>query len=235
VKERECDDVLAQAAKDASAVSPALLESIAGSIKPSLRPVRPMPSAWLLTASLILVAAAVALAGAVRAGLYGMERLSVFERVLIFPALSLLLWASAAEFAASMVPGSRRRTHPGVLLTTSCLALMGVFVVVFRDYHTTHFVSAGIACLVAGLVHAIPVAFLSWLLLRRGFAVNPVGAGAVAGTLAGLAGVTMLELHCPNFQLLHVLVWHTAVVPTAGAAGALLAWALQLRTGSGRR
>ena len=48
--------------------------------------------------------------------------------------------------------------HPVVLLAISCLALMGVFAGVFRDYHTTHFVSAGIACLVAGLVHAIPVA-----------------------------------------------------------------------------
>lgn len=36
----------------------------------------------------------------------------------------------------------------------------------------------------------------------------------------------MLELQCPNFQALHVLVWHTAVVPVCAAAGALLAWAL---------
>lgn len=229
MKEREIDEVLAQAAKDAPAVSRAVLESIAGSIKPLLRPVRPMPPAWLLTVGLILVAAAVALAGAAHAGLYGIERLTVFERILIFPALVLLLWAAAAEFAASMVPGSKRRVHPGVLLVLSCLVLVGVFAIVFRDYHTTHFVSAGIACLVGGLAHAVPVALLSWLLLRRGFAVNPVAAGAVAGTLAGLAGVTMLELHCPNFQVLHVLVWHIAVVPVAGAAGALLAWALQLR------
>jgi hypothetical protein len=230
VKEREIDEVLAQAAKDSPAVSPALLASIADSIKPTLRPVRPMPPAWLLTAGLLSIAAAIALAGAARAGLYGIERLTVFERALIFPALVLLLWASAAEFTASMIPGSRRRMHPGALSAISCLALMGVFVGVFRDDHTTHFVSAGIACLVAGLLHAIPVALLSWLLLRRGFAVNAVAAGAVAGTLAGLAGVTMLELHCPNFQVLHVLVWHTAVVPVSGAAGALLAWALQLRT-----
>lgn len=229
MKEREIDEILAQAAKDAPAVSPALLERIAGSIKPSMRPVRLMLPAWLLTAGLVLIAAAVALAGAARAGLYGTERLTVFERSLIFPALVLLLWASAAVFAASMVPGSRRRMHPVVLLAISCLALMGVFAGVFRDYHTTHFVSAGVACLVAGLVHAIPVGLLSWLLMRRGFAVNPVASGAVAGTLAGLAGVTMLELHCPNFQVLHVLVWHTAVVPAAGAAGALLTWALQLR------
>lgn len=229
MKEREIDEFFAQAAKGAPAVSPALLERIAGSIKPSLVPVRPLPPAWLLTGGLILIAATVALAGATRAGLYGIERLSVFGRILIFPALVLFLWAAAAEFAASMAPGSRRRVHPAVLIAVSCLTLMGVFAIVFRDYHTTHFVSAGIACLVAGIAHAIPVAFLGWLLLRRGFALSPVAAGAAAGTLAGLAGVTMLELHCPNFQVLHVLVWHTAVVPVAGAAGALLAWALRLK------
>jgi hypothetical protein len=229
VKEREIDEVLTQAAQDAPTVSPALLERIAASIEPTLRPVRPMPPAWLLTATLILIAGAVALAGAARAGLYGIERLTVFERVLIFPALILLLSAAAAEFAASMVPGSRRRMNPGVLLAIGCLALIGVFAVVFRDYHITHFASAGIVCLVAGLAHAIPVALLSWLLLRRGFAVNPVSAGAIAGTLAGLAGVSMLELHCPNFQVLHVLIWHTAVIPVSAAAGALVAWAFRLR------
>ena len=37
----------------------------------------------------------------------------------------------------------------------------------------------------------------------------------------------MLELHCANFQALHVLVWHTAVVPVSAAAGALVGWALR--------
>jgi hypothetical protein len=74
---------------------------------------------------------------------------------------------------------------------------------------------------------------VSWWLLRRGFAVNSVAAGLAGGTLAGLAGVTMLELHCANFQALHVLLWHTAVVPVSGAAGALVVWALRFRAGSG--
>jgi len=56
--------------------------------------------------------------------------------------------------------------------------------------------------------------------------VNSVSAGLVAGTLAGLAGVGVLELHCANFEAAHLLVWHTAVVPVSGAAGAVLAWAV---------
>ena len=102
-----------------------------------------------------------------------------------------------------------------------------MFALVFRDYRTDHFISAGVACLLTGLLLAIPAAFLSWLLLRRGFAVNPLAAGLVGGALAGLSGVTMLELHCANFQALHVLVWHTAVVPVSAAAGALVGWALR--------
>ena len=47
--------------------------------------------------------------------------------------------------------------------------------------------------------------------------------------LGGLTGVTLLELHCTNFEALHVLIWHTLVVPVSGAAGALLGWALRTR------
>jgi hypothetical protein len=79
------------------------------------------------------------------------------------------------------------------------------------------------------VVHAIPAALLSLWVLRRGFAVNFVSAGMVAGTLGGLAGVTLLELHCPNFQAAHILVWHTAVVVVSGGLGALAGVALRAR------
>jgi hypothetical protein len=40
--------------------------------------------------------------------------------------------------------------------------------------------------------------------------------------LAGLAGLAVLELHCANFEALHVLVWHTLVVPVSAGFGALI-------------
>jgi len=134
------------------------------------------------------------------------------------------MWLAATTCVAEMIAGSRRRVSPAILVGAGSLALVGVFAILFRDYHTHSFVHQGVACLTAGLLHAIPVALASWFLLRRGFAVNPVAAALVAGTLAGLAGVTMLELHCPNFEAPHVMLWHTAVVPVSGAAGALLGW-----------
>ena len=223
MRDREIDEILKEAAQAPHDVETALLDRIAGSIGSSLRPVRPLPPAWLLVGGLVLICAAVALAGAARLGLYGIQRLSVLERALIFPALEILLWLAATAFVGEMIPGSRRRVAPGFLLVAGSLALLAVFAVLFHDYRTDRFVSQGLACLTAGLLHAIPAAFASWLLLRRGFAVNSVAAAMAAGTLAGLAGLTMLELHCPNFQALHVMLWHTAVMPLSATVGGILA------------
>jgi hypothetical protein len=226
VKDREIDEILKQAAQAPHDVDPALLDRVASSIGSSMRPVRPLPPAWVLASGLVLICAAVALAGAARSGFYGIQKLSVLECLLIFPTLGILIWQAATTCVSEMIPGSRRRVAPGWLLGAGSLALLAVFAVLFRDYRTDRFVSQGLVCLTAGLLHAIPAALASWLLLRRGFAVNSVAAGLVAGTLAGLAGVTMLELHCANLQAPHVMLWHTAVIPVSAAAGALLAWLL---------
>ncbi len=228
MRDSEIDEILEQAGQVPHDVAPALLDRVAGSIGPSLGPVRPLPPAWVLAGGLVLICAAVALAGAARLGLYGIQKLSAFERALIFPALAVLIWLAATACVSEMIPGSRRRVAPGALVWAGSLTLAAVFAVLFHDYRTDHFVSQGVACLTAGLLHAIPAGLASWLLLRRGFAVNSVAAGLMAGALAGLAGVTMLELHCPNFEAPHVMLWHTAVMPISAAAGALLGWAAQL-------
>lgn len=228
MRDGEIDEILKQAAEASHDVDPVLLDRIVKSVGSSLRSVRPLPPAWVLVGGLVLICATVALAGAARSGLNGIQKLSAWERALIFPALGILICLAATAFVSEMIPGSRRRVAPGDLLGAGSLALLAIFALLFRDYGTERFVSQGVACLTAGLLHAIPTALASWWLLRRGFAVNSVVAGLVAGTLAGLAGVTMLELHCQNFQALHVMLWHTAVMPISGAAGALLAWAAPL-------
>ena len=205
---------------------PETLNRIAASVQASLKPVRPLPSRWALAAGLLLIAAAVAVAGAARAGFSGIEQMAPWQRLLIFPVLGILAAIAASELVSAMTPGRARRISSGALLTIAIAALLAVFALSFRDYQTVHFVSAGVTCLVVGTLHAIPAALLSWLLLRRGFAVNPAAAGLAAGALAGLAGLCVLELHCNNFQAAHVLVWHTAVVLLCAVAGALVAWVL---------
>ena len=230
MKNEEIDEVLKKAALVRENVDPLVLERIGASIQQELRPVRPLPPVWLMTAGLILVGAAVACAGAARAGFFGLAKMNLLERSLVFPALVLLVCLAAVGFVHQMIPASRIRLSPRVLLVLSTLALLAIFADLFRDYHTVHFFSVGIVCLLTGLLHAIPAGLLSWFILRRGFAVNPASAGLVAGTLAGLAGVGLLELHCPNFQAAHVLVWHTAVVPVSALLGCLLGWKLRFRS-----
>jgi hypothetical protein len=228
--DEEVDNVLQKASGVTPEVEPALLKRIADSINVSLRPVRPLSPPWLLTGGLALICAVVAVAAAARAGFYGVEKLGLWERALIFSTLGILVWVAGKELVSQLIPGSRQNLGGIALLATISASLLGVFALVFRDYRTDHFISAGIACLLTGVLLAIPAAFLSWLVLRRGFAVNSVSAGLVGGALAGLCGVTMLELHCANFQAMHVLVWHTAVVPASAAVGALVGWALRGRS-----
>jgi hypothetical protein len=226
MKDTEIDGLLDKAARAPYPVAPALLARVADSVKASIAPVRPLPPTWLLVGSLVFICAVIGLAGAFRAGFYGIERMSLLERALIFSTLGALAFVAGQQFVSELIPGSRQRLSPGLMLGVASVALLGVFALLFRNYHTDHFLAQGVACLLTGLLHAIPAALASWLLLRRGFAVNSIAAGIAGGTLAGLAGVTMLELHCSNFQALHVLVWHTAVVPSSAAGGALVAWAL---------
>ena len=229
MKNEEIDDVLKKIAQSLQHLDPLVLERIDSSIKLSLRQVRPLPPVWLMSVGLVLVCAAISLAGGARAGFSGVAKMNLGERSLVFPALGLLACFAAVSFVHQMIPASRLRLPPSALLVLSSIALLVVFADLFRDYHTDHFFSAGLACLLTGLLHAIPAGLLNWLMLRRGFAVNPASAGLVVGMLGGLAGLGMLELHCPNFQAAHILVWHTAVVPLSAALGALLGYVLRLR------
>lgn len=229
MKDKDIDEILKQAAETPHSVDPSLLDRVSKSIEPSMQPVRALPRGPVLTGGLVLICAAVAVLGAARAGFYGFEKLGSLERVLIFATLAIFAWLASTVYAGAMIPGSRSRVRAGTLMGTGCLALLAVFAMVFHDYQTTHFVAAGVVCLTVGLLHAIPAAIGIWLVLRRGFAVDPVAAGLAAGTLAGLAGVGMLELHCANFEAPHIMLWHTAVIPISAAAGALLAWAFHRR------
>jgi len=202
-------------------VDPALLARISASIGASAKPVRPLPSTAALITGLLMICGGVAVGGAVRLGLHGIQKMTSAEIGLIFSVLGILTWVGASLCVAEHVPGSRRIVSPAHLIVLGCITLAGTFAAVFHDYHTHRFVAAGMTCLIAGLVDAIPASAAAWWLLHRGLALNPRAAGLAKGALAGLAGITMLDLHCANFEAPHVIVWHIAVLPLSGALGML--------------
>jgi len=220
VRDGELDDILKKAAQAQPDPDPALLNRIAASIRPDMRPVRPLPPSWVLRSALMAICIGIAAAGATRLGFAGSHAMNSTQK-LVFPALIGFILAAAAAWTAEMIPGSKRHEAPWNVLCGAIFTLFALFPTLFHDHHTEHFVGAGLACLIAGLVNAIPIGLAGWWLMRRGFSVNPKEAALAAGTLAGLGGILMLELHCPNFQLMHLLVWHTAVVPVSAALAVL--------------
>jgi len=184
--------------------------------------VRPLASQGALVARLFAIFAVIAAAGALVLGYAGIRRMDPGTAVAIFGALAGFTLLTAGAATSAMVPGSPRPFHPAVIAAGGCATLVAVFAVVFPDRTLGRFVPQGIACLRAGVTFAIPAALATWLALRRGFAVDRRAAAIAAGTFAGLTGLAVLELHCPNFRLPHVAVWHVAVPPLGAAAGYFL-------------
>jgi hypothetical protein len=231
VKDTEIDQMLDKAADVPEPVPAALLKRVGDSIVPSLRPVRPLAPPWVLAMGLVSIGATIALSAAAIAGFQGFVALGPGARLLIFGTLLLLAGTAATQAVRQWIPGSPGRVAPSAMLAIVTAALLGVFALLFHDYRTEHFVAAGVACLITGLLYALPAALVGCWLLHRGYVVNAVAAGLVAGMLAGLTGVTLLELHCTNFEALHVLVWHTLVVPATAAVGAIVGWVVEGRAG----
>jgi Negative regulator of sigma F len=221
MKDIEIDEILERGAGVPYQMDPTLRSRVSASMT-DVQPVRPVSPVWMV-ASLLSISALIAIASASALGLYGITKLSGVEIATIFSALGMFTWLTAMASVGEMIPGSRKWMNPVMLLALILIGSIAVDAILFRDYAMGAFVPAGIPCLRAGLAVAIPAGIGSWLVLRRGFAVNHRSAGLAAGTLAGLAGVTMLEFHCPNFLAPHVIVWHTAVIPISALVGARIA------------
>jgi hypothetical protein len=230
MNDNDIDEILDRAAPHK--VDGAVLDRVTASIGASMRPVRPMAPLWRLALVLLLTSTAVALIGAWSFSMYGIQKLSVGEVGAIFPALAIFTWLAALVSVAAVTPGGSRwknpmimepvMNNPAMLLLVVIVCFLALDAIFFHDYGMDYFARQGIPCLRAGLMIAAPTQLASWLMLRRGFAVNPTAAGLAAGTLAGLTGLTMLEIHCPNFHAMHVMVWHTAVIPVSALVGVLL-------------
>jgi len=231
VKDSELDQILSTASRRPIEVSPAALERIARSLRTSIQPVRPLPPTWVLTSRLLAMNSIIAAAGAVLFGFNAIEALSPKGRIARFVTLAILGYTTGRELVSQFIPGSRHFVAPRVLAATIVALLFSASAFLLRDYRTDHLITAGVTCLTTGIICAAPAGLISAWILRCGFAVNLVSAGLVLGILAGIAGVAMLELHCANFQPLHLL-WHLLVVPVAGIVGALVgqwfSWRVEL-------
>jgi hypothetical protein len=137
--------------------------------------------------------------------------MSLVQVLSILGALGACAFLLASSLVSQMVPGSLHRFRPELLPVAVVATLSVVAGILFQFGDAARFWARGWSCLRMGVPFALLAAGPLWVVLRRGAILSPRAAGAAAGLLAGLAGTTVLEIHCPNLDLSHILIWHVGV------------------------
>jgi hypothetical protein len=210
------------------------LRSIEAALLADLKPVKPVLPANLFSLILIGALLLVAVAGVAVLGLDGWRVLSLGQRITVFSALAAAAGLLASSLARQAVPGRKLLLPPYGLLAGIWVSMAAILAGLFQPHWEATFVATGLVCLEIGVGCAIPAGLLFRLALRRGAILDSRRAGATAGALAGLSGLLVLEIICPNLNRYHILVWHVGAVVVSIAAGFWLA-ALADRARQNRR
>jgi hypothetical protein len=215
------DDQLDQLfAAEQSAVPSHVASKIQAEIS-SAKPVRVLRSTTGNVVILLLLMAVVALLGAYASGTFGLHVRSVACSTGELGVLTVLSVIAALLAVRAMRPGSGPLYS--VVLGVAVVASYEILVaLMFHDYSTQSFVRLGLRCFLLGMRWSAVAFVFTWLVVRQGAVVHPVRAGTLSGLISGLAGLALLEMHCPLLTLPHIGVWHVAVVPVSAALGAAL-------------
>jgi len=200
----------------------AMLEKIAARLSTSAKPVRALPSNLKLWAISFGIFIAIALLVSKVVQFKAVAVLSDGQMFLYYGVLLLFAALFSRAVIERMIPGAKRLV-PSTVLSIAALVVLGILVaVLFADRSMENFVSRGIPCLGLGVISALLSGFLGWRLLQRGYLVSPRETITLYGFFAGLVGVSVLALHCPILNSLHVLVWHLGAMVLAGLVGFFL-------------
>lgn len=231
MRPEEIDKILAEAANRPlpRGVDSATVRRAQAAILRDLASVRPLPPDWALTLGFLCLFAVFIALSALGFGLHGFRVLGEMQRALIFTTLVGVAVLAALACVREMRPAGGSPLGAAAL-AIAVVVFPVVFFLVFQNYSLLNLVKEGMPCLIAGLCVSIPAGSATAWILRRGFVLDWSAAGIAAGTLCGLAGLGMLELHCPNLKAIHVMLWHVAVVLISGALGFIAGRIASLRS-----
>lgn len=203
--------------------SDALIADLVGGLEP-VRPLR-------LGEGMALALLAAAVSAGVVIGLFGLRSDWLAGRIdpLSLVATGLFLGLGLAASAAVVMMGRPcvGSDHGGWRWAAGMagfLPLAGVIVAFNRgpDVFSAEAMGHGIECFTVGCAASVLVFAALTLWLRRGAPTSPTRAGLVAGVAAGAFGMFAFSLHCPLRDIVHIGVWHSAVVAAMGMAGRLV-------------
>ncbi len=202
--------------------SPELESEIARRLTAGLTPVRPMPSPEWFTLGFLLVIAVVAALGAWAGGAHALARMNSVKEVLTFTGLGFSAALVASTLAAQMIPAGRSVLPPWTLAAAILAGLCVLFLAIFPFRNELHFWRHTWLCFRGGVEACAVTAIPLWLVLRRGAVLDPRACGALTGLLGGLAGTTILEMDCSDFNRMHIVLGHWGPALFCAAAG----WAI---------
>ena len=217
----------------AEGVGPAVEAKIKSSILDSLREVRPLPSAARLTAGFLIIYAILSGGFVAASGVSGPLEMGVLRFAGILGLIGAVVLMLSATLSREMAPGSPRLLTPARLFLSSLAVLFCVVAVAFPWDVGGTFLLHSWMCFRAGLMYSCPAAAFIILLLRRGAVLSLAVAGAGAGLMAGLVGVTVLHFGCNLLTAPHIALAHLGIALAVALLGYMLGRYLPLLAGRG--
>jgi hypothetical protein len=202
-------------------VSTNVQSRIQSAILASLKPVSPLPCTARLAAGFLIIFTILSAVFIMISGMRGVADMGVLPFAAVLGIVGAVVLVLAIALSREMVPGSPRFLTPPALFLSLLAALFLVVGFVF-PWEVTRDLLPGIwHCFRAGLAFSFPAAVFVVLILRRGAVLSLPVAGAGAGLLAGLVGVTVLHFACDMRTAPHIAVAHLGIA-LAGALGGYL-------------
>ena len=218
------------AAQSGTQISPEFAAKIRQNLRPSLTPVKPVPSRrtlFLLLLAIFVAVSAALVAVMNKTGLHMMTPLQL-------AGIAAILWGGGILFAihlsGQMVPGSRSVFPLWSLLSLGGIAMFAGITALFPWQTGGSFVSEGWPCAAMELTLLVPAAAIFWLFARRGALFASAGLGATLTAVAAFLVLMPLQVQCPFQQAPHLLVWHLGTGLLMIGLGALVGNALRGRS-----
>jgi hypothetical protein len=187
-------------------------------------PLRPLPSPWWIASALFALGGITAAIGGNHLGFAGWDALESTQRIAIFAGLAIIGAAASLLLARQMFPTLAKRVSPAICIAAAlCAVIAGPLALMPWDYDAESFTELGIHCAEYGLMYSAAVMALTWMLIRRGYFLQPGWSGALAGLVSGSIALVVLETYCPLVERSHVLAWHGGVVAVSVVVSSVVA------------